>query len=162
MTQTRVPPPPLCRGLLTNKYCFSSKSNIDMVVVACSYPLMTCICTGLFCPDLSDQVPSTNRLLRSDLCVSDLCTKNCSATCLLAERHLIQRKNTQTDWVCFFLSYFVLVLQRCIEMSARSVVAWCSTVGLANFSTLGIHAVVLIHTNPINTKLACLCKLTLT
>lgn len=67
MTQTRVPPPPLCRGLLTNKYCFSSKSNIDMVVVACSYPLMTCICTGLFCPDLSDQVPSTNRLLRSDL-----------------------------------------------------------------------------------------------
>lgn len=130
MTQTRVPPPPLCRGLLTNKHCFSSKSNIAMVVVACSYPLMTCICTGLFCPDLSDQVPSTNRLLRSDLCVSDLCTKNCSTTCLLAEHHLIQRKNTQTDWVCFFSFIFcacpaamywnVRALRRCLMFHGGS------------------------------------------
>lgn len=38
MTQTRVPPPPLCRGLLTYKYFFSSKSNID---VCCSLQLTT-------------------------------------------------------------------------------------------------------------------------
>lgn len=160
MTQTRVPPPPLCRGLSTNEFFSPANQILTWFVVACSYPLMTCICTGLFCPDLSDQVPSTNRLLRSDLtfCVQRIAAQLAS----LPSAAWFSSKTLKLIELVFFLSYFVLVLQRCIEMSARSVVAWCSTVGLGNFSTLGVRAVVVIHTNPINTKLACLCKLTLT
>lgn len=124
MTQTRVPPPPLCRGPLTNKYFFSSKSNIDMVCCSLQLPthdlhLHWLILPWPVCPSsLNQSAPA----FRSHV----LCTKNCSTTCLLAEHRLIQLKNTQTDWVrFFFLSYFVLVLQRCIEMSVRSAVAWC-------------------------------------